>query len=77
MWTLIKMSLGFSSPGEGETERQKSPGGQVNNNNNNTHIQNPTVTPSSLSHIQILYIICHIHINNHGWSAALPHRGIL
>ncbi len=31
---------GFLSPGKGETERQKSPGGQVNY----THIQNPTVT---------------------------------
>lgn len=35
------------------------------------HTQNPPVTLSSLSHIQILYINCHIHKRDYEWSAAL------
>lgn len=42
-----------------------------------TRIQNPTVTLSSLSHIRTLYIIRHIHVNDHGWSAALLQCGIM
>lgn len=41
------------------------------------HIQKAAATLSSVSHIQILYIVCHVHINDCGWCAALPHCGIL
>lgn len=42
-----------------------------------TSIHKATVSLSSVSHTEILYITYHIHINDRGWSAALCHRGIL
>lgn len=71
----------FFSPGEGETECQKSPGGQVNNNNNThfnseasnyTHIHASSHPLNHWATYRYCSIICHIHNNDHGWSAALP-----
>lgn len=58
----------FFLPGKGETKCQKSSGGQVSGKHTSSILQSHF---PSLSHTQILYIVCHIHINEHGWPTAL------
>lgn len=67
-WTLIKMSRGFFLPRRRRNRVPKKPRrpSEQQRTHTHTHIQSPTVTLSSLSHIQILYIICHIHSDDHG-----------